>query len=628
MLKNNKGITLVSLAITIVVVIIISTVAVTYGTGAVNYIKFNNAKAQIQTMQSNVNNWYQEYKTIEENKKDEWLANYGEAIEISNLDSTKVANTLYNEETEPADATNYKYFSAEYLKNDLGIDGISYDFLINIKDNDVRLYGGIKYLKQKYYSAEQFGIKKVTYKETSGNITFKTAIKENKLIVYDIKFPDDMEISKYTVSCKLYNENFWTTITLDKKREYRYTNNSGNTVIDNKAWYINLDGFGVRHVKVTAESLTSSQEHISYGWWYKEDSEGRKTIITDGENELKIGDYINYNAMVKEMDTDGNEKYISYTSPTGTYEKENNAKITEQTQEGSGYSVEQTFSCDANTNGWRILGADETTGEILIISADSVKTTSGNKYYLRGYTGIQWGEKELNDICEIFGHGYGASLARSINIDDINKITGYNPKNVGVYDPAQVGTGTIYNEGNLGQYGNEVTYSWTDTKKQIRAVEGTYGSVTGFNDNYEINGFNWFCLKEKKWYNSMQDTANPIEITKVISSDYTYYPYTLSEESSKTGIRKGISLTSPEYSTLFDSNLYWVASICMSTATDSVWNRIFYVSSGKAVKAYTLCYSYGNFEEKPNYGIRPVVYLRKDIQLKYNDENIRYDIVK
>ena len=35
---------------------------------------------------------------------------------------------------------------------------------------------------------------------------------------------------------------------------------------------------------------------------------------------------------------------------------------------------------------------------------------------------------EINNISKLYGQGKGANNARSINIEDINKITGYNPE--------------------------------------------------------------------------------------------------------------------------------------------------------------------------------------------------------
>ena len=54
-MKNNKGITLVALVITIIVLIIISSIAIYSGTDTVRYTKFNKAKVEMEFMQATVN---------------------------------------------------------------------------------------------------------------------------------------------------------------------------------------------------------------------------------------------------------------------------------------------------------------------------------------------------------------------------------------------------------------------------------------------------------------------------------------------------------------------------------------------------------------------------------------------
>ena len=59
-------------------------------------------------------------------------------------------------------------------------------------------------------------------------------------------------------------------------------------------------------------------------------------------------------------------------------------------------------------------------------------------------------------MSSIWKRGKGATGAKSITIEDINKITGYDPTNTG--DGKPFGTGNI-------QYGNKVTYFWDGTDK-------------------------------------------------------------------------------------------------------------------------------------------------------------------
>ena len=63
-MKNEKGITLASLTLTIIILIILSAVAINSGVGTIRYTKFNKAKSEIEIMQTNVNSWYQEYMNV------------------------------------------------------------------------------------------------------------------------------------------------------------------------------------------------------------------------------------------------------------------------------------------------------------------------------------------------------------------------------------------------------------------------------------------------------------------------------------------------------------------------------------------------------------------------------------
>ena len=138
---------------------------------------------------------------------------------------------------------------------------------------------------------------------------------------------------------------------------------------------------------------------------------------------VSVGDYVAYDA--------GNNH--SYTSPTGTGSSHGN---------GSG---NQTFTSSSSIK-WRVLGWDEKTGGVMLISEAPI----GN-FILKGGIGYLYAEQELNEICKIYGYGTGANTskkfnyvtgdkiegtkvgtitgsgARSINVDDVNKICGVKP---------------------------------------------------------------------------------------------------------------------------------------------------------------------------------------------------------
>ncbi len=102
------------------------------------------------------------------------------------------------------------------------------------------------------------------------------------------------------------------------------------------------------------------ESNISTPWKY--DEEGN---ITNGIITLKIGDYVNYDC------TTSDAEYKSTSD-----------------QNGYGYFGDQTFTASSYEYGWRVLGVDEDTGEILLISEEIVEPTSGGydySYYNRTY---------------------------------------------------------------------------------------------------------------------------------------------------------------------------------------------------------------------------------------------------
>lgn len=146
MLKNNKGITLTSLAIMIIILLILASIATYSGVSTISYVKYTRAKAQIEAMQAQVDSWYQEL-----NNGNTEIADYGTTIVVSNYSSAFAAagSTTSN-------ISGYKLFTGDYIES-LGIDGINYDFLINIEIRRIILANGITYQDETYYTPEDFG---------------------------------------------------------------------------------------------------------------------------------------------------------------------------------------------------------------------------------------------------------------------------------------------------------------------------------------------------------------------------------------------------------------------------------------------------------------------------------------
>ncbi len=363
---------------------------------------------------------------------------------------------------------------------------------------------------------------------------------------------------------------------------------------DSYPFTVTVDGYPV---KISKDGTVKKP-----GKWAETTNTEGETIITDGTTELKIGDYVNYDPTNGGAITDTTENGInySYKSPAGTVNSDTGEDGT--MNRGNGYR-DQYFSVATNTNGWRVLGIDEDTDEILLISADIVGPVSGGEqfegqtyFYLRGQTGYQYGADELNNICAIYGKGTGASGARSINVDDINKITGYDPNNTG--------DGKPYEDGQLWEYGNQVTY--TNNGSSIGYI-GTNG-ISSQTSTY--NSFRYYDERNQLW----KTLANTEDIT-LRSTAYSYYPNTLTTSESGTA---GIDTDSPEYEMLFERTSsgqnYWLASLFISTDVGSASIGLHHVMYG-SVDSYRLFSSDGYIANRARYGVRPVVSLESDISI-------------
>ena len=190
-------------------------------------------------------------------------------------------------------------------------------------------------------------------------------------------------------------------------------------------------------------SKRNSNQQYTTKWNDSQTSDWRfdeNGVITNGELTLHIGDYINYNEQVGATET-------TYTSNISTYDEFDG----------------QLFTLSAYKYGWRLLGVEN--GHLLLISEDVIGPDKGYKRknediedYGRMYLFYtSWGYAniidDLNNISKLYGQGYGASGARSITIEDINKITGFNASS--------------YTESDYNYYPETLTSSSKDEKKGL-----------------------------------------------------------------------------------------------------------------------------------------------------------------
>ncbi|MBO5479270.1 MAG: hypothetical protein J6A04_06265 [Clostridia bacterium] len=133
-MKKEKGITLVSLAITIIVMIIIAGTVTTTGIESVRNAKRTTFITELEMIQEKVNTIYEKRQLNEEN------ATYYDTL---GKDLSLVEQSRLNIVLDGKEKKGYRYFSREDLKQ-LDLDNITQDVIINFDTRDVASVTGAK----------------------------------------------------------------------------------------------------------------------------------------------------------------------------------------------------------------------------------------------------------------------------------------------------------------------------------------------------------------------------------------------------------------------------------------------------------------------------------------------------
>ena len=340
------------------------------------------------------------------------------------------------------------------------------------------------------------------------------------------------------------------------------------------------DQFEKNGTKAEAEAAGDMIKVYFYetGRRYTIDAHGKIEEWKDIAKYVKVGEYVAYNPTIATKDgqrVDDNK--LTYTSQTGTAKKHGNGYTS--AEKGGG----QTFTANSNIK-WRVLSIEN--GVVELISENVIKTDSNANFILKGARGYLYAEQELNEICKIFGYGYGADTtkggtyttggpidtpttkkieetgARSITIEDINK-------KAGIYEDKTDGQ-MKYSDGTL--------------------IDSSYGSATE--------------LPWEVYYPTVNGDSTTGKSTSagVENLKYTYYAY-----------NKSIIGNADIQNILFNGN-YWLASRCVLAQRSSFFCVRFVRSDG--TYASGLCETYSNnLGEKAgsDFAVRPVVTLKSDI---------------
>lgn len=202
-MKKQKGITLISLVITIIVLSILASIATYSGVNVIKSAKMTAFTTELKIMQTKINTLYQENPDGE----------YGEAITGKILEQ---ANNVFTE-LGITSIEGYRYWSKDYIKNQLQIEGIEQDFFVNVSKRSVVSFEGIEYEGTKYYTINQIpnGLYNVEYQENDAiKPVFDFSVEKIesskwRISIYNIRY--DGYIDKWQVNYKLEGQDSWNT---------------------------------------------------------------------------------------------------------------------------------------------------------------------------------------------------------------------------------------------------------------------------------------------------------------------------------------------------------------------------------------------------------------------------------
>jgi type II secretory pathway pseudopilin PulG len=287
-MKSEKGVTLIALVLTLIVLAILVSVIGYSGTKTVNYAKLTAFTTEMRIMQSKVNELYEEYK----NGNDDILNNGEELSE--DTPNIKVFTALGIE-----DYSKYRYFDEETIKS-LGLEEITDEFFVNIATRDVISCKGIKYEGIRYYRLEDLpdGLYNVEYNNASGSPSFEATVEysgnnEYKIKIRNIDYSGNIE--KWTVAYSEGGSN-WTetdsyefTVTTKTAKDYTIYLYNGNIKSDEKTVKVGLSvGDYINYSPDSGEYELSTLATYSGSSLNTGNDEGKITTSDMGEVEWQV----------------------------------------------------------------------------------------------------------------------------------------------------------------------------------------------------------------------------------------------------------------------------------------------------------------------------------------------------
>ncbi len=210
-LKNEKGVTLLTVVIIVIVLIILAGIGITSGISTVRSAIYSAFNAEMQIIQTNVNEI--SGQNPDANALGQEMTDVQKSI-FNEPEVQEVLNTKEGDQTELK--AGFRYFSESYLNQDLQIAEATRDYYINMQERIIISTEPVEYEGTRYYMLEQMstGVYNVQTHKT-GNVEFNVnyeIVDTNQINIIVSNITANNYTNKWQIRYKLSNsaEN-WTT---------------------------------------------------------------------------------------------------------------------------------------------------------------------------------------------------------------------------------------------------------------------------------------------------------------------------------------------------------------------------------------------------------------------------------
>ena len=564
-IRNNNGITLVTLAITIVVMLILTVSITASMKSTIEIKKYNSVKEDIISLSETIKEFYLDNEKLPiDSSKVYKLSDYGVPtkdinpndsndyyrIDISNfseieLNNGENNNNENNQDTDDMYVVNEKSLTVYYLRGAV-LNGQKHYTIVD------DFSGGA--FAEDYYSEAKLPLMSVVKLESNGKnkslACTGDTVTLKMLTNYELDTKPQITINGESVTATWNGLIGTATYTIPYKTD--------NLKYGDKVKF-NISNYNCTLINKSGESTVKEGEEITDVSFGKGVTRYAETLVQAFKaGNLNIGDYVDYNKYVNESNT-----YTSKVNQNGW--------------------ADQTYTATQETS-WRVLGLNKAKNQLILISGDPIaknmNTSSANDWdknpylYIKGAYGYINCKAILNGISGIYTTNLGK--AESITTEEIDNALGVTVDKEG---------GIIYSNSdstktNIGQISGETyTYTATDYTPESYINNKTTVDTT---KNPTVKGTSYYYM----WSNlGISDTL------KTMLFDGT------------TSNEKYIKA-------------YWLASPGIR-AFEQVYA---FFGPGYAVDGSVFSGGYGLFYSNGNWitnklAVRPIVYLKSEINL-------------